>query len=38
MQIWFSDDEKRLPIQIHIKLKFGSMHLKLKEIVNRKVD
>ncbi|MBC8323478.1 MAG: DUF3108 domain-containing protein [Candidatus Marinimicrobia bacterium] len=38
MQIWFSDDEKRLPVQIHIKLKFGSMHLKLKEVVNQKVD
>mgnify|MGYP002725442920 FL=1 len=36
MQIWFSDDEKRLPVQIQIKLKFGSMNLKLKEIVNRK--
>ena len=37
MQIWFSDDEKRLPIKIQIKLKFGSMNLKLKEITNRKV-
>ncbi|MBU36708.1 MAG: hypothetical protein CMG29_05810 [Candidatus Marinimicrobia bacterium] len=36
MQIWFSDDKKRLPIQIQIKLKFGSMHMKLKEITNRK--
>lgn len=36
MQIWFSDDEKRLPVQIQIKLKFGSMNLKLKEIINRK--
>ena len=37
MQVWFSDDERRLPIQIQIKLKFGSMHLKLKEIINKKV-
>ncbi len=32
MQIWFSDDEKRLPVQIQIKMKFGSMLLKLKQI------
>jgi hypothetical protein len=38
MQIWFSDDEKRLPVQIQIKMKFGSMRLKLKEITNRKAD
>lgn len=38
MQIWFSDDENRFPIQIQIKLKFGSMHLKLKEIFNQKDD
>jgi len=37
MQIWFSDDEKRLPVQIQIKMKFGSMRLRLKEITNRKV-
>ena len=36
MQVWFSDDERRLPIQIQIKMKFGSMHLKLKEIINQK--
>jgi hypothetical protein len=38
MQIWFSDDEKRLPVQIQIKMKFGSMRLKLKEITIRKAD
>ncbi len=38
MQVWFSDDERRLPIQIQIKMKFGSMHLKLKEIINQKAD
>jgi len=32
MMIWFSDDEIRLPIQIRIKLKYGSMLLKLKDI------
>lgn len=32
MKIWFSDDELRLPIQIQIKLKFGSMLLQLKTI------
>ncbi len=32
MQIWFSNDERRLPVQIQIKMKFGSMLLKLKKI------
>ena len=32
MMIWFSDDENRFPIQIRIKLKYGSMLLKLKDI------
>ena len=32
MTIWFSDDKNRLPIQIRIKLKYGSMLLKLKDI------
>jgi hypothetical protein len=30
MQIWFSDDARRLPVQIQIKLKYGSMLLRLK--------
>lgn len=34
MQIWFSNDSKRMPVQIQIKLKFGSMLLKLKQIYN----
>jgi hypothetical protein len=32
MIIWFSDDKNKLPIQIRIKLKYGSMLLKLKDI------
>ena len=32
MMIWFSDDKIRLPVQIRIKLKYGSMLLKLKDI------
>ena len=32
MMIWFSDDKNRLPIQIRIKLKYGSMLLKLNDI------
>ena len=32
MIIWFSDDEQCIPIQIQIKLKFGSMLLQLKSI------
>lgn len=35
MQIWFSNDEKRLPVQIQIKMKFGSMRLKLKKITEQ---
>ncbi|MBC8345819.1 MAG: DUF3108 domain-containing protein [Candidatus Marinimicrobia bacterium] len=32
MQIWISDDAKRLPVKIQIKMKFGSMTLLLKNI------
>ena len=32
MQIWISDDAKRLPVKIHIKMKFGSMTLLLKKV------
>ena len=32
MIIWFSDDEQCIPVQIQIKLKFGSMLLQLKSI------
>ena len=32
MTIWFSDDKNRLPVQIRIKLKYGSMLLKLNDI------
>lgn len=30
MKIWFSDDLRRIPVQIHIKLKYGSMNLQLE--------
>jgi hypothetical protein len=30
MKIWFSDDAKKIPVQIQIKLKFGSMLLQLR--------
>ena len=32
MMIWFSDDEKCIPVQIQIKLKFGSMLLQLLSV------
>jgi hypothetical protein len=32
MQIWISDDKKRLPVKIQIKMKFGSMMLLLKKV------
>ena len=32
MKIWFSDDKRRLPVKIQIKLKYGSMTLLLKKI------
>ena len=32
MKIWISDSEKRLPIRIQIKMKFGSMKLDLISI------
>ena len=32
MKIWISDSEKRLPIKIQIKMKFGSMKLDLVSI------
>ncbi len=32
MQIWFSDNEKRIPVQVEIKLKFGTMLMKLKKV------
>ena len=32
MQIWISDDNKRLPVKIQIKMKFGSMMLLLKKV------
>lgn len=32
MQIWFSDDENRIPVQVAVKLKFGTMLMKLKKI------
>ncbi len=32
MKIWFSDDKKKFPVKIQIKLKYGSMTLMLKKI------
>ena len=32
MMIWFSNDKKKFPIQIKIKLQYGSMLLKINEI------
>jgi len=32
MMIWFSNDKKKIPVQIKIKLQYGSMLLKIKEI------
>ncbi len=32
MKIWFSDDELHLPVQIQIKIKYGSMLLQLRTI------
>ena len=34
MEIYFSEDENYYPVKIKIKLKFGSLILKLKEIIN----
>ena len=32
MQIWISDDQKKLPVKIQIKMKFGSMTLLLQRV------
>lgn len=32
MRIWFSDDKRRLPVKIQIKLRYGSLTLLLKNI------
>jgi len=34
MDIWYSDDEKRYPVQIRAKMKIGSILFKLKEVEN----
>ncbi len=34
MIVWLSDDPQRLPVQIQVKMKFGSMLLKLKSVTN----
>ncbi len=37
MEVWLSNDEKRIPVQINIKLKYGSMVLKLKEVATKTI-
>ena len=34
IEVWLSDDKRRLPVQIHIKLKYGSLVLKLKQVTS----
>ena len=34
IEVWLSDDKRRLPVQINIKLKYGSPVLRLKEVKN----
>lgn len=36
MVVWLSDDEHRYPVQIQVKMKYGSMFLKLKSVKNEK--
>ncbi len=38
MTVWFSDDEQKLPVQIVIKLKYGSMVMKLKKVKTREIN
>ena len=37
MQIWFSDDENRIPVQVEVKLKFGTMLMKLNKISSQTI-
>ena len=32
LEIWYSNDNKKIPIQIKLKSKFGTFIMKLKEI------
>jgi hypothetical protein len=34
ISIWFSEDIKRYPVQIWLKMKYGGLMLKLEEIIN----
>ena len=34
MEIWYSEDQKRYPIQIWLKMKYGGLMLKLEEVIN----
>ena len=33
MSIWFSNDDVRYPVKISIKMKFGTLILKLNELI-----
>ena len=34
ISIWFSEDTKKYPVQIWLKMKYGGLMLKLEDIIN----